>query len=75
MMLHENNSNKQAMLFKYYTGSQTYFSDIWKQYIFNKFAKAEKEFSLAHFYFKEMFVIKYERDERYSSTDAICKQI
>ena len=75
--MHPENTNKHAQLFKYMADFKSLpgLTEKWKDFIKGKYRKAEGAFSLAHFYFKDMFLVKYHRDERYSSTDAICKSL
>ena len=42
-----------------------------RQMYMNKYHAHEQNFSMVHFYFKELGIIKYSRDELYGITDLI----
>ena len=68
----EDNWQKHASLLKsavYYENSTEY--ENYSKYLRQKYEKIERKFSIAHFYFRQMTVYQFERDERYSLIDCI----
>ena len=68
----EDNWQKHASLLKsavYYENLTEY--ENYSKYLRQKYEKIERKFSIAHFYFRQLTVYQFERDERYSLIDCI----
>ena len=66
-LAYENNTHKHSYVYKRLQSPET--TPKMEEYLQQKHQSAVKKFSIVNFYFSQLMVVKYERDERYSSTD------